>query len=301
MPSGSNWCLLCGFLAHILLKCAAILQIHSYLFKLFSMPGLPLYSVILPTHRRAKLLARALASIRAQSLESPLEILVVSDCADPETDAVCNQWLTADDTYIRRSGAAGPSNSRNLALQLYQGRFVLFLDDDDAWHPDLLAALANCELLHKGQSIYFDCSVIKEQRPPEGPVFVRETFVNLEGRLTEDIYVKNQIPVCCFAFPSDLLQGVAFDTHMRAYEDWDFVLSLCAKQMPVHVPIAGAIVHEVDDNTSDRRGNSSAAQDHNAVLDYLYVYRRHKVHAELQAKRAELLASVGLALPAHLL
>ena len=265
------------------------------------MPYPPLYSVILPTHRRAKLLARALASIKTQTLQSSTEIIVVSDCADPETDAVCHEWLSADDTYIRRSGSAGPSLSRNLALQLSKGRFILFLDDDDAWHPELLAGLSNCELLHKGNAIYFDCSVIKEQRLPEGPVFVSEAFANLEGRLTADIYVKNQVPVCCFAFPRHLLQGLAFDPHMRAYEDWDFVLSVCSQQMPVHVPIHGAVVHEVNDSTTDRRGNSSAAQDHNAVLDYLYVYRRHKVSAELQTKRAELLASVGLALPAHLL
>lgn len=265
------------------------------------MANSPDFTVILPTHRRGKLLARALASIKVQKRQSSVEIIVVSDCADPDTDAVCHQWLSIEDTYIRRSGAAGPSLSRNLALQMSKGRFILFLDDDDAWHPELLTELLTCDVLLKGQAVYFNCSVVKEQRSPNGPIFLKETFADLKDRLTADIYVKNQIPICCFAFPRYLLEGLSFDAHMRAYEDWDFVLSICSKQMPVHVPILGAIVHEVDDSTTDRRGSTASARDLNAVLDYLYVYRRHKVDADLQSKRADLLASVGLALPSHLL
>jgi glycosyltransferase involved in cell wall biosynthesis len=265
------------------------------------MQGFPQYSVVMPTHRRAKLLARALASLKSQTSSTSMEIIVVSDCADAQTDAVCHEWLAATDTYIRRSGPAGPSISRNLALRMAKGRFILFLDDDDAWQPDLLACLDECEALQRGQAIYFNCTVIKEQRTPDGPVFLNEAFVDLQGRLNHDVYVKNQIPVCCYAFPRDLLHEIEFDPHMRAYEDWDFVLSTLKRQMPIHCAIRGAIVHEVDDSTTDRRGSTSAAQDHNAVLDYLYVYRRHKVGAELQAKRAELLTQVGMPLPAALL
>jgi len=117
-----------------------------------------------------------------------------------------------------------------------------------------------------------------------------EVLLNLVGQLTEDVYVKNQIHMSCFAFPRALLQGIMFDTFMRAYEDWDFLLSVFDRQMPVHVPIVGSRVFEVDDDTSDRRGSSQSAIDFNAVLDYLYVYRRHPAPSEaVRQKRAELM------------
>lgn len=261
----------------------------------------PLFSVIIPTHRRANLLARALASIQQQTLSDRHEIIVVSDCADSATDAVCHQWLKPTDTYIRRSGSAGPSASRNLALQLAKGQYVLFLDDDDAWHPALLASLQECAPLNKGLPVFFNCTVVKETRPPEGVERLSEAFLDTGALLDKNVFVKNQVHMSCFATPRGLLQDLTFDHHMRAYEDWDFLLFLIERQMPVHVPILGSVVHEVDDATSDRRGNTTPAQDFNAVLDYLYVYRRHKVDPDLQEKRAALLRSVGLALDAQLL
>ena len=67
---------------------------------------------------------------------------------------------------------------------------------------------------------------------------------------------------------------------MRAYEDWEFLLSILERQKPVHVPIVGTRIFEVDDETSDRRGDSQSAKDFNAILDYIYTYRRHPATSE---------------------
>ena len=74
------------------------------------------------------------------------------------------------------------------------------------------------------------------------------------------------------------------------------------REMPTHVPFLGSRVFEVSDDTTDRRGSSKAANDFNAVLDYLYVYRRHPAPTpELRRKRADLLARTGLPIDADLL
>ena len=106
----------------------------------------------------------------------------------------------------------------------------------------------------------------------------------------------------CFAFPRWLIGNTRFDPHMRAYEDWDFLLAIFDKEMPVHLPIQGSIVYEVADASSDRRGNSEDANNFNAVMDYLYVYRRHPARSEtLRLHRQSLMQQVGMALPADLL
>lgn len=261
----------------------------------------PEYSVIIPTHRRNKLLDRALTSIKQQSTEKTHEIIVVSDCDDALTDAVCRNKLQPTDTYIRRSGTPGPSASRNLALQLARGRTVLFLDDDDAWHPNFLASLSICESLQKGQPVYFNCSVVKETRNSDGPQYLEESFLDTKENLNQFVFVKNQVHMSCFAFPRELLFELKFDPYMKAYEDWDFLLSIFERKMPIHVPILGSQIHEVDDESSDRRGSTVAAKDFNAVIDYLYVYRRHPVDITLREKRAAFLANAGLVLPPEVL
>ncbi len=263
---------------------------------------LPFFSVIVPTHRRAVLLERALASIKSQVCPVPVEVVVVSDMADPATDAVCTRMLGPGDMLIRRNGPPGPSISRNMALRLVRGQYVMFLDDDDAWSPDYLAQLLRAPQVQQGRPVFVNCTVVTERRLPTGPEQVSEQGIDLVGRLTPDVYVKNQIHMSCFALPHALIQGLEFDPYMRAYEDWDYLLSVFDREMPTHAPIAGSRIFEVQDETSDRRGQSKAALDFNAVLDYLYVYRRHSAPSpELRARRAELMHACGLSIAAELL
>jgi GalNAc5-diNAcBac-PP-undecaprenol beta-1,3-glucosyltransferase len=255
----------------------------------------PTFSVIIPTHRRANLLRRALQSVKSQEAPVSFEVIVVSDVIDNETDMVCTELLTAADTFLRRSGHPGPSASRNQALALARGRYIIFLDDDDAWHPGCLAQLCAQPILQQGRSVYFNCSVVSERRLSHAPEMLSETELNLEGRLTSAVYVKNQVHMSCFVFPRRLLSGLTFDESMRAYEDWDYLLAVFDREMPVHIPLLGSRVFEVKDDTSDRRGSSQKATDFNAVLDYLYVYRRHVAPTmELKQQRAALLAPFGL-------
>ena len=262
----------------------------------------PFFSVIVPTHTRAILLRRALESIKSQACPVDVEVIVISDASDRATDEVCAELLGKSDMYIRRNGEKGPSASRNLGLSLAKGNYNLGRDDADAGHPNSLAQLYDQPLGRRRLPVYFNCSVVTERRLPHGPESLSEVGMNLENGLTPDVYVKNQVHMSCFAFPKHLLQGLEFDPFMRAYEDWDYLLSVFDRQMPAHVPFLGSRVYEVSDDTTDRRGSSTAATDFNAVLDYLYVYRRHPAPTpELRQKRADLLAQTGLPIGADLL
>jgi GalNAc5-diNAcBac-PP-undecaprenol beta-1,3-glucosyltransferase len=268
------------------------------------MKPLPFFSVIVPTHRRARLLSRALQSIRSQELPVHFEVIVVSDVIDTETDAACASFLSADDIYIRRNGVPGPSESRNLALSLAKGQYILFLDDDDAWHSSFLTQLYAYLAQRPDAPVFFNCSVVQERRSGDKTETLSEDLLDLNGGLTEDVYVRNQVHMSCFALPRAILHGIEFDPYMRAYEDWDFLLAVFDRMMPVHIPILGSRIFEVPTETeiSDRRGSSRKANDFNAVLDYLYVYRRHPANNEaLKQKRSSLLQSCGIAISPDLL
>ncbi|MFM0140461.1 glycosyltransferase family 2 protein [Caballeronia grimmiae] len=257
----------------------------------------PFFSVIVPTHNRAMLLRRALQSIRSQAPPVEFEVIVVSDMIDADTDVTCAQCLSADDIYVRRNGASGPSESRNVALSMAKGQYVLFLDDDDAWHPGFLGQLYAQLTLSPSVPVFFNCSVVQERRFHDGSEILSEDLFDLAGCLTEDVYIKNQVHMSCFAIPRTMLNGVKFDSFMRAYEDWDFLLSVFDRKMPVHFPLLGSRIFEVppDVGSSDRRGSSRHAHDFNSVLDYLYVYRRHPASNDvLKQKRSALLLSCGI-------
>lgn len=97
-------------------------------------------SVVIPVYNAQATLARALQSVHAQSL-GPDEVICVDDgSVDGSADVAqafaasslpALQWLHADRNR-------GPAAARNLGITQATGRFVAFLDADDAWHPDKL-------------------------------------------------------------------------------------------------------------------------------------------------------------------
>jgi glycosyltransferase involved in cell wall biosynthesis len=262
----------------------------------------PFFSVIIPTHKRPALLERALKSVKSQDSSLPCEVIVVADEASSADDEVCRRLLGPDDIHIRRNGPPGPSLSRNLGIDLASGRYIMFLDDDDAWQPDLLSRLAGQQEIREGRFVYFDCIVVKEKRSGPHPEFISELPLDTTGRLNELVHIQNQIHMSCVVFPRALIGSTRFDPFMRAYEDWDFMLGIFRKEMATHVPVQGSIIYETTDAVSDRRGASSDATNANAVMDYLYVYRRHPAPTEaLREQRAALMQRVGMPLSADLM
>jgi glycosyltransferase involved in cell wall biosynthesis len=98
----------------------------------------PLVSVIIPTHKRPELLAKAVASAQAQTW-SNLEIIVVGDCDPTLTLASSPPGLRV--INLPQNYGAGGAVPRNVGIQAAQGSFIAYLDDDNEWTPDHVASV----------------------------------------------------------------------------------------------------------------------------------------------------------------
>jgi glycosyltransferase involved in cell wall biosynthesis len=95
----------------------------------------PEVSIILPTYNRADVIQRALDSIVAQT-HGDWELLVVDDGS---TDGTCDAIVGLDARIrILRQKNAGTYVARNTGLRNARGRFITFMDSDDAWLPHFL-------------------------------------------------------------------------------------------------------------------------------------------------------------------
>jgi glycosyltransferase involved in cell wall biosynthesis len=94
----------------------------------------PLFSIIVPTYARPRMLEEAVASVLGQTVED-FECLIVDD-GSPIPISV------PDDPRIRllrQERNAGPAVSRNIGLDEARGRYIAFLDDDDLYTSERLA------------------------------------------------------------------------------------------------------------------------------------------------------------------
>jgi hypothetical protein len=93
---------------------------------------MPAISVIIPTHNRSHLLARALASL-PQGLGDLLEVIVVDDGSTDDTGSIVRN--SGRKVTFLRQAQAGPGAARNRGLEAASGEYVAFLDSDDVWLP----------------------------------------------------------------------------------------------------------------------------------------------------------------------
>jgi glycosyltransferase involved in cell wall biosynthesis len=89
-------------------------------------------TAVIATRNRPEMLADALAAVRGQDYEHPIETIVVFDQSEPD------ESLASDDPHrpvrvlvnTRKPGLAG---ARNTGILAASGEYVAFCDDDDYW------------------------------------------------------------------------------------------------------------------------------------------------------------------------
>lgn len=100
----------------------------------------PLFSVILPTYNRARMVLTALKTVDWQT-ERGFECIVIDDGSTDDTAALISRYDGRPGFIMLRSKKnQGMNASRNAAISRARGRFITFLDSDDLWLPERLAA-----------------------------------------------------------------------------------------------------------------------------------------------------------------
>lgn len=104
---------------------------------------MPLVSIVVPTYARSQMLLRSLESLNRQTY-SPLEIIVVDDNGvgskqQCETQSRIETFIPRKDivlTYVVREENGGGAKARNSGIEIAQGSYIAFLDDDDEYLPE---------------------------------------------------------------------------------------------------------------------------------------------------------------------
>jgi glycosyltransferase involved in cell wall biosynthesis len=99
----------------------------------------PLVSVVIPAHDGEKYLAQAIESVLGQDYPC-CEILVVDNASTDRTGEIAARYARV---RCVRTGIADVNRARNRGIELAQGDFIAFLDQDDAWFPQKLGRQMN--------------------------------------------------------------------------------------------------------------------------------------------------------------
>lgn len=232
----------------------------------------PMFSIILTTYNRPRLLKDALASLAAQTLQD-FEVVLVNDHGEP-VETLLQSW-DFPITYVSLGRNRGLSAARNAGLRLARGRHIAYLDDDDIYLPEHLANLAQGFAEHPQAVLYSAVEYVSEQLEDDRRIELSRSRPFLHDVFDADrLRVQNYIPVNTWAHPRGMLESVGeFDTRLTAFEDWDMLLRLAARYPFVHIP---QVTSEVRVRESAGSAEHMLAREHKNFLPlYREIYRRY--------------------------
>lgn len=196
----------------------------------------PLFSIIIPTHNRAKLLRKAIQSVSEQSV-SDWEIIVIDDGSTDDTRVVVEAIAESRLHYYFQKNKER-SAARNLGISKSKGQYVCFLDDDDYFLPNHLEALQIRIQQEDFPVAIFRTSMITKYEHKE----VRSPFYNPE-RDTHPIpfFLNNMVGIHTLCYHQDIFELYRYDERWMHFQDTHLLILCLLKfpffQIPVHTAV----------------------------------------------------------------
>ncbi|GJL56732.1 MAG: glycosyl transferase [Nitrospirales bacterium] len=211
-------------------------------------------SVVIPTCQRPIPLRRAIESVLAQTFQD-FELIVIDDASGDSTGQVVESMTDARIRYICHETNKGGSAARNTGIRNARGAYIAFLDDDDEWLPEKLAA---------------QCAVLDNSPAKIGIVYTGYTRIDrtsgkvLSLRIPKkkgDLHDALQLENCLGSTSSVLVKKECFETvglfdeSLPSFQDYDMWLRISKH---FHITYVNEIllkyyVHEIKISTSPEK------------------------------------------------
>ncbi|MEW6544051.1 MAG: glycosyltransferase [Nitrospirota bacterium] len=184
----------------------------------------PLVSVVIPVFNGAPFVAKAVASVRAQSVKD-VEIIVVDDGSTDGTQDVLEELARASGITWFQQDHGGPARSRNRGIAAACGELVALLDCDDVWLPDKLEAQlaimrerANVGVVHTDYEVVGQDGRVEERvRARHSPEPLVRAFVGGHTALPSTLLIRRGVLEKVGSLNPDLYGSEDSDLTIRLY------------------------------------------------------------------------------------
>ena len=202
-------------------------------------------SVIIPTADRPESLAYALASLRAQNAKD-IQVIVVNDGGADVRGAIAPFRDDLGVELVDHDQNLGAAAARNTGMDVADGDFVMFLDDDDVVLPGHFDAVTQVIADGKADVVYATMKVSTTRHEPTREGY-REAIAAFDYDFDHEfLLMANYIPPAGLTMRRPGPDGPRFDTGVRFTEDWDMWLRMAADGHRFHhADVESVIYHRL--------------------------------------------------------
>lgn len=213
----------------------------------------PLFSVIVPTYNHVRFLETALDSVLQQSFDD-WELICVDNNSTDATIQLLKNIRDKRVSFVQKENYGSIAKSRNHGVSLARGEWIAFLDSDDWWTSNKLAAVSNSisdsvdvfyhNMRIEGESRLYPGKKSINSRQLRIPVFL-DLLLNGNTIATSSVVIRRNI--------LNLVGGMNENLEMRGTEDfntWLKVSQLTQGFKLIDQELGFYRVHEANTSTS---------------------------------------------------
>ncbi len=223
-------------------------------------------SVVIPTCDRPKLLNRAIKSVLNQKIKVD-EIIVVNNGKKILNSKIISKKVKIINTlpYI------GPAKARNIGVKTANHKFIVFLDDDDAW-PENYIKIIKSKIKTKPSDCYITRSknlYNKNQyyKDPKNLIRLDHLFLYNPGIGGSNIIVKKK-----------LFNKIKFDHNLVPSEDKGLIIDLLINNKKI------SIINDTFVYLSLKKNYYRISNLKNYIKGKISIYFKYKEHMSLNLK-----------------
>ena len=190
----------------------------------------PLVSIVLPTYKRPKLLAQAVASVLAQSHEN-WELIVVDDHSPDDTPQVMAAFDDPRIRYVRNDPNLKLPRTLNRGFALARGELLTWTSDDNLFEPHAIERMVarlqrgDCDL------VYADYYLFSQQDAQGRPLDIHH------DRLPDVVQLEKGNHIgACFLYTRQVFESIGdYDPELFLVEDYDYFIRVAQRFRLAHI------------------------------------------------------------------
>lgn len=190
---------------------------------------MPEISIITPVYNVEKYLTYCINSIKNQTFED-YEVIFIDDGSTDSSPSILEKYKKEDQRVnVIYQKNSGPSVARNTGINNARGKYIYFMDSDDALHPQCLEIIYDIAEKHHADLVCFDyehSDGTTTNMPPINKNTIKAEIDNNPILRGCDII---QFNVWSKLYKRELLKDIRFIEYIH-FEDYPFVYDLLSKR-----------------------------------------------------------------------
>lgn len=175
----------------------------------------PRFSIIVPVYNVAYYLRDCLDSVRQQSV-TDWECICVDDGSGDGSEGILDEYVARDKRFrVIHQKNAGVGAARNKGLDAARGEWILFLDGDDVWHPELFREVSRMIAEYPGEKLFRFGMEHFEGDSWVGKLATPGTSEWIDISKAISMHDFRDFYFYCYAYKRELLDTIRFPKYIR--------------------------------------------------------------------------------------